>query len=65
MVSRLPQLSNEEDPEGSPQVAAEAPPPYNSIAGDNAGKTIPLPDVSRGHFGESYLCCSAQYSIGY
>nr|XP_020455431.1 NEDD4 family-interacting protein 1 [Monopterus albus] len=30
------QLSNEEDPEESPQAAASAPPPYSSITADNA-----------------------------
>lgn len=44
--SYLPQLPNEEDPEESPQVAADAPPPYSSIAVDNAGKTMTHPDVS-------------------
>lgn len=39
-----PQLANEEDPEGSPQVAAEAPPPYSSVAVDSAGKTMAHPD---------------------
>ncbi|XP_034033932.1 NEDD4 family-interacting protein 1-like isoform X2 [Thalassophryne amazonica] len=31
--ARYQQLSNEEDPEESPQVAADAPPPYSSITG--------------------------------
>ncbi|XP_047463444.1 NEDD4 family-interacting protein 1-like isoform X2 [Mugil cephalus] len=34
--ARYQQLSNEEDAEGSPQAAADAPPPYSSIAADNA-----------------------------
>ncbi|XP_044078761.1 NEDD4 family-interacting protein 1-like isoform X2 [Siniperca chuatsi] len=34
--ARYQQLPNEEDPEESPQVAADAPPPYSSIAADNA-----------------------------
>ncbi|KAK9536743.1 hypothetical protein VZT92_006506 [Zoarces viviparus] len=33
---RYQQLPNEEDPEESPQVAADAPPPYSSITADNA-----------------------------
>ncbi|XP_034539600.1 NEDD4 family-interacting protein 1-like isoform X1 [Notolabrus celidotus] len=33
--ARYQQLPNEEEPEESPQVAAEAPPPYSSIAADN------------------------------
>lgn len=33
------QLPNEEDSEESPQVAAEAPPPYSSIAADSPGKS--------------------------
>ncbi|KAE8287584.1 NEDD4 family-interacting protein 1-like [Larimichthys crocea] len=33
--ARYQQLPNEEDPEG-PQIAADAPPPYSSIAADNA-----------------------------
>ncbi|XP_033955195.1 NEDD4 family-interacting protein 1-like isoform X1 [Pseudochaenichthys georgianus] len=33
---RYQQLPNEEDPEESPQAAADAPPPYSSITGDNA-----------------------------
>lgn len=68
VVSLSPQLPNEEDPEGSPQVAAEAPPPYSSIAVDNAGKTVTHPDVSLvlrnmqwWHIGESYLWWSAPY----
>ncbi|KAF7670436.1 hypothetical protein LDENG_00199830 [Lucifuga dentata] len=35
--ARYQQLPNEEEPEESPQVAADAPPPYSSIAADNAG----------------------------
>lgn len=38
----LPQLPNEEEPEESPQVAADAPPPYSSIAAENAGKALLL-----------------------
>uniref|UniRef100_A0A8D3CV06 Nedd4 family interacting protein 1 n=1 Tax=Scophthalmus maximus TaxID=52904 RepID=A0A8D3CV06_SCOMX len=34
--ARYQQLPDEDDPEESPQVAAEAPPPYSSIAADNA-----------------------------
>ncbi|KAM8742398.1 NEDD4 family-interacting protein 1-like isoform X1 [Acanthopagrus latus] len=34
--ARYQQLPNEDDPEGNPQVAADAPPPYSSIAADNA-----------------------------
>ncbi|XP_074528772.1 NEDD4 family-interacting protein 1-like isoform X1 [Halichoeres trimaculatus] len=34
--ARYQQLPNEEDPEESPQVAADAPPPYSSVAADNA-----------------------------
>ncbi|XP_062262037.1 NEDD4 family-interacting protein 1-like isoform X6 [Platichthys flesus] len=34
--ARYQQLPNEEDPEESPQVAADAPPPYSSITEDNA-----------------------------
>ncbi|CAJ1063537.1 NEDD4 family-interacting protein 1-like isoform X1 [Xyrichtys novacula] len=34
--ARYQQLPNEEDPEERPQVAADAPPPYSSIAADNA-----------------------------
>ncbi|XP_037323837.2 NEDD4 family-interacting protein 1-like isoform X1 [Pungitius pungitius] len=33
---RYQQLTNEEDPQESPLVAAESPPPYSSITGDNA-----------------------------
>ncbi|XP_034405356.1 NEDD4 family-interacting protein 1-like isoform X2 [Cyclopterus lumpus] len=33
---RYQQLTNEEDPEESPEVAADAPPPYSSITVDNA-----------------------------
>lgn len=44
--SSCPQLPNEEEPEGGPQVAADAPPPYSSIAVDNVGKAITHPDVS-------------------
>lgn len=44
--SDLPQLPNEEDPEERPQVATDAPPPYNSITVDNAGKTMTHPEVS-------------------
>ncbi|KAM8898159.1 NEDD4 family-interacting protein 1-like isoform 2-T2 [Spinachia spinachia] len=33
---RYQQLTNEEDPQESPMVAAESPPPYSSITGDNA-----------------------------
>ncbi|XP_017276857.1 NEDD4 family-interacting protein 1-like isoform X1 [Kryptolebias marmoratus] len=34
--ARYQQLPNEEDPEESPQVAADAPPPYSSVAADNS-----------------------------
>ncbi|XP_060941732.1 NEDD4 family-interacting protein 1-like isoform X2 [Limanda limanda] len=34
--ARYQQLPNEEDPEESPQVAAEAPPPYSSVTEGNA-----------------------------
>ncbi|CAN9501785.1 unnamed protein product [Ophioblennius macclurei] len=34
--ARYQQLPNEEDPEESPQMAADAPPPYSSIAADNS-----------------------------
>ncbi|XP_029925490.1 NEDD4 family-interacting protein 1-like isoform X1 [Myripristis murdjan] len=34
--ARYQQLPNEEEPEESPQVAADAPPPYSSIATENA-----------------------------
>lgn len=34
------QLPNEEDAEESPQVAADAPPPYSSIASDSPGKIV-------------------------
>ncbi|XP_040005937.1 NEDD4 family-interacting protein 1-like isoform X2 [Xiphias gladius] len=34
--ARYQQLPNEEDPEERPQVATDAPPPYNSITVDNA-----------------------------
>uniref|UniRef100_A0A3B3V3X1 Nedd4 family interacting protein 1, like n=1 Tax=Poecilia latipinna TaxID=48699 RepID=A0A3B3V3X1_9TELE len=34
--ARYQQLPNEDDSEGSPQVAADAPPPYSSIAADSA-----------------------------
>ncbi|XP_073476748.1 NEDD4 family-interacting protein 1 isoform X1 [Aquarana catesbeiana] len=34
--SRYQQLQNEEEPVENPQGAADAPPPYSSIAGDNA-----------------------------
>lgn len=44
-IVNLPQLPNDEDPEESSQVAADAPPPYSSIAVDNAGKTMTQPDV--------------------
>lgn len=38
------QLSNEEDPpEGTPQVAADAPPPYSSLSVDSDGETPPHP----------------------
>jgi hypothetical protein len=33
------QLPNEEEPEEAHQVAADAPPPYSSIAEENAGKS--------------------------
>lgn len=40
------QLSNEEDPpEGTPQVAADAPPPYSSLTVENDGETTPHPHV--------------------
>ncbi|CAL8265461.1 unnamed protein product [Merluccius merluccius] len=35
-TARYQQLSNEEEPEEVPQVAADAPPPYSSVAADNA-----------------------------
>ncbi|KAG7220048.1 hypothetical protein INR49_018438 [Caranx melampygus] len=44
--ARYQQLPNDEDAEESPQVAADAPPPYSSIAADNAGETMTHPDVS-------------------
>ena len=31
------QLTNEEEPDGVPQVALDAPPPYNSVSAENAG----------------------------
>nr|XP_020493991.1 NEDD4 family-interacting protein 1-like isoform X2 [Labrus bergylta] len=34
--ARYQQLPNEEDPEESPQVAADAPPPYSSVTAENA-----------------------------
>lgn len=34
------QLPNEEDPEEGPQLASDAPPPYSSIAADNAGMKV-------------------------
>uniref|UniRef100_A0AAQ4Q623 Nedd4 family interacting protein 1 n=1 Tax=Gasterosteus aculeatus aculeatus TaxID=481459 RepID=A0AAQ4Q623_GASAC len=36
VVFPSPQLTNEEDPQETPLVAAESPPPYSSITGDNA-----------------------------
>lgn len=36
------QLPNEEEPEDAPQIAADAPPPYSSIAADSAGRSIML-----------------------
>lgn len=47
VVFPSPQLTNEEDPQETPLVAAESPPPYSSITGDNAGETINNPDVSQ------------------
>lgn len=39
-------MSNEEDPpEGTPQVAAEAPPPYSSLTVDSDGEITPHPHV--------------------
>lgn len=43
-ISHL-QLPNEEDPEESSRVAADAPPPYSSVPADNSGKTTTLATV--------------------
>lgn len=49
------QLSNEEDPpEGPPQVAADAPPPYSSLTVDSDGETPPHPHVLFCFRGASY-----------
>lgn len=47
------QLSNEEDPpEGPPQVAADAPPPYSSLTVDSDGESLLI-----------HMCCSGVLPI--
>lgn len=49
----LLQLPNDEDPEESPQVATDAPPPYSSVGVGSSGKNC---DSSRCFSGAKVIC---------